>query len=358
MPITLNCPKCKKPFRVRDESVGLRVKCPNCQAILQVPASLAPASSVIPEVPPSNPDSPPTPPPVTSPRPMAQPVDATPPPPVGQQNEPYFLEVSPESGPPSLPPHPVPPGRPAPKPRSKSTEDPEPTPARSTRSERDRTSERDREHDREKPTRKTRIPDSDALQEFEAWKKVRGGLRWVQLGLVFALIAALRGFGEVVYLFATLSYVSLPKYNPDSKGLLGISGLDFGQEIAYGLSFIPLLLGYLFLLVGRMKCTAVPESARPRGLAGGTLFFTFIAFLGTIGFAIAVVGPKVADPQMPHYFKPVTLTVFIAFGLLAELWFVLYLGRSRVSGWQLKNLAGIWAFSAAHYVHHCRGLYR
>src|SRR5262245_36772277 len=44
MPITLNCPKCHKPFRVRDESIGGRVRCPSCGSVLQVPAALSPAS--------------------------------------------------------------------------------------------------------------------------------------------------------------------------------------------------------------------------------------------------------------------------------------------------------------------------
>ena len=44
MPITLNCPKCHKPFRVRDESIGGRVRCPSCGSVLQVPGALAPAS--------------------------------------------------------------------------------------------------------------------------------------------------------------------------------------------------------------------------------------------------------------------------------------------------------------------------
>ncbi|MBO0699974.1 MAG: hypothetical protein J2P46_16370, partial [Zavarzinella sp.] len=44
MPITLNCPKCHKPFRVRDESIGGRVRCPSCASVLQVPAALSPGS--------------------------------------------------------------------------------------------------------------------------------------------------------------------------------------------------------------------------------------------------------------------------------------------------------------------------
>src|SRR5258708_6352029 len=45
MPITLNCPKCHKPFRVRDESIGGRVRCPSCGSVLQVPSALSPASN-------------------------------------------------------------------------------------------------------------------------------------------------------------------------------------------------------------------------------------------------------------------------------------------------------------------------
>ena len=41
MPITLNCPKCHKPFRVRDESIGGRVRCPSCGAVLQVPCPVS-----------------------------------------------------------------------------------------------------------------------------------------------------------------------------------------------------------------------------------------------------------------------------------------------------------------------------
>ena len=45
MPITLNCPSCHKPFRVRDESIGGKVRCPSCGSVLQVPAALSPASN-------------------------------------------------------------------------------------------------------------------------------------------------------------------------------------------------------------------------------------------------------------------------------------------------------------------------
>jgi predicted Zn finger-like uncharacterized protein len=38
MPIQLNCPSCAAPFKVHDEHAGRRVKCPQCSAIVTVPA--------------------------------------------------------------------------------------------------------------------------------------------------------------------------------------------------------------------------------------------------------------------------------------------------------------------------------
>jgi hypothetical protein len=42
MPILLTCSQCQKTLKVRDELAGKRVKCPQCQAVLHVPASAAP----------------------------------------------------------------------------------------------------------------------------------------------------------------------------------------------------------------------------------------------------------------------------------------------------------------------------
>src|SRR5439155_21725084 len=52
MPITLGCTSCGKRFRARDESAGKKVKCPYCQAAVQVPTpeesdnAAAPTASV------------------------------------------------------------------------------------------------------------------------------------------------------------------------------------------------------------------------------------------------------------------------------------------------------------------------
>src|SRR4051794_30693722 len=39
MPITIACSQCDKKLKVPDNLVGKKVKCPSCQAIIQVPAA-------------------------------------------------------------------------------------------------------------------------------------------------------------------------------------------------------------------------------------------------------------------------------------------------------------------------------
>ena len=51
MPITLGCPSCGKRFRARDESAGKKVKCPYCQAAVQVPTPEESASAGAPTAP-------------------------------------------------------------------------------------------------------------------------------------------------------------------------------------------------------------------------------------------------------------------------------------------------------------------
>ena len=37
MPISLSCPECAKPLRVKDESAGKKIRCPSCETIILVP---------------------------------------------------------------------------------------------------------------------------------------------------------------------------------------------------------------------------------------------------------------------------------------------------------------------------------
>lgn len=40
MPIHVICPKCKKPLTAPDSMAGKKVKCPGCQAVMNVPAGI------------------------------------------------------------------------------------------------------------------------------------------------------------------------------------------------------------------------------------------------------------------------------------------------------------------------------
>jgi hypothetical protein len=39
MPITFSCPECFKAVKVKDELAGKTIKCPACQATINVPAA-------------------------------------------------------------------------------------------------------------------------------------------------------------------------------------------------------------------------------------------------------------------------------------------------------------------------------
>src|SRR5919201_1810397 len=44
MSIKFNCPKCRRPFNVKDQYAGKKAQCPDCKQIITVPAA-APAAA-------------------------------------------------------------------------------------------------------------------------------------------------------------------------------------------------------------------------------------------------------------------------------------------------------------------------
>ena len=268
MPITLNCPKCHKPFRVRDESIGGRVRCPSCGAVLQVPAALSPAShfgtgeepkSIVPS---------------TADRPVAEDVPRSIPgaPPDlmlgGAGNRDDVVDLGPPGGPP-LPappsikargPAPAPPPRQARQPASPPPPAPPPPsmPARAPRAER-----------RRDPVTLGAIP-----AEAGAWRSVRGGLGFIQFGLFLFSLVFLGVIGHGVW-------VALDQENAlkDGPGFLGKEGWPRWKEVMVAYTAIPITLGVLMLLLGRLRCGGAPRDAHARGLAMGAAFFTFLALV-------------------------------------------------------------------------------
>jgi predicted Zn finger-like uncharacterized protein len=327
MPMTLNCPKCRKPFRVRDDSAGMRVKCPTCGAVLQVPASLTPASmdSSKPGVEPV----PVAPTPAPEPPQHAAPIPA--PPPAGKPLPQFDNDA--EVGPQSLPPFPATRKRvdedadELPRPKSRRSIDPPPMPKKPAK----RSNERG----------DTRTETEKIIDEYVGWRKVKKGLGWLQFAFFLAMFPAIGQFGVAAYCrqteaqlpdnFATADLI--PKNQIQAKatreGLLGKHELSLWKEAeivyAYG---IP-LLAFLCALIGLLKCTNVPEIAKTRGVAGGTLFLTFIAFAAFAAYVaqmfLPIFGQKIPLPGETEY---ISWTVFVFIGLTAIGWLCIFLGQA------------------------------
>ncbi len=333
MPLTLNCPKCHKPFRVRDESVGGRVRCPSCGAVLQVPAALSPASSVGLDLPKDVPPGEMT----GAHRPMAEDVPrgqgtmndmmlggprgmdapatentagtALPSPPSikGGRGERSLPTAPPTNA--SLPSMPMP-----------------PVPSRV-------------------PTAPRPAPRGGKVQALPpdlayAWSKVRGGLGLIRWGLFLCLLPLVASLGHA-------AWIAFDPNTARGKGFLGRDDLDRVQEVMLAYTAIPLGLAALCLFFGRLKCGAAPADSHAKGLARGAAFFTFLGLL-SIGVYVAQTyfdaGSKAKVPPevLPHV-APIAWYLIFPSIALAELLTLLFVGQI---GWPVgrpslqKGVAG------------------
>lgn len=346
MPITLNCPKCHKPFRVRDESIGGKVRCPSCGAVLAVPESLASANSVfdMPHVD-INPAE------VTgSHRPVAEDVfgstqtvgtygAALPAPPSIKM--PSMPPAAPPSAPPRshLPVAPSPstfqPPRSASMPASPSTMQPPaaplppgpmptsanlnvswpatpPVPATSN------------------PTAKSGRPSAGA-----EWLGTLSGLGSIHLGILLLLI-------PVVGISA---HLVLAASNPeggfkDGPGMLGKENWPRWKEAMALYTGIPVGLAGLFLLFGRLQCLGVPSVSGAKSLAFLALLFNLIA-LGGIGALIASQFTELNLPPAVMLALPVAAIASALITDIATLFFVGQVGSSLGNGNTLGKVASV-----------------
>ena len=323
MPLTLNCPKCRKPFRVRDDAAGQKVRCPNCQAVLQVPGTPKPAEATTAATAPV--------PPVREPAPA-----------------------------PSPPTEPLSPRAAA---RARADEDDtqaaHPVLARDEDEEKDddtvRVPERGRGRhhraDREavdldeaaetaKPgpgrdktkkvaKRKPEEEPEDPEEVIDGWDRVYRGLGRVSIGLFLLLIPSIAYFAKAVM------YLMQGEEKKPEPGFLGISGMHLWDDIlllAIGGSG---LLAFLLLLLGRGACARAPRSSHAGGLAKGSLFFTLLTFIALGGAGAAYLMPKLGLIE-PVSGEITTITFLAAamFALIAEGWFGLFLAQI---GWPLDR---------------------
>lgn len=321
MPLTLNCPKCRKPFRVRDDSVGGRVKCPTCAAVLQVPANL---TSVPGDSSASHPAV------GASRRQGSESVPAR----TGKAGRAEsFLDDLPEPGPNAGPPSigaPMPATQPMKARRDESPErDSDREPVRRGRGAETGplpTSRKPAARPRSKSREADEILPEQIVEDAEGWRKVGKGLWWCQLAFFLALLPAIGNLAVVGY--AANAENKAPEKLTD-KGLLDKS-LTLWQEIGYAYLFIVPVLVYLIMFMGRLRLLNVPESARTRGTATGLVLLTFVSLAAFAAYACSVILPNVANQSLPSEVKSISWTVFIYFGLLTEAWYLIYLGQMGV----------------------------
>jgi len=187
-----------------------------------------------------------------------------------------------------------------------------------------------------KAAAKTRAPSGEEpesiVESAAGWKKVRAGLFWARLGIFLALLPAGAYFGVAIYCFQESG--DFPK-NVRMKGYLD-KGLSLWQEIQLAAVFGGGLLGYLLVMLGRKGCTRVPSVAKTKGMASGTLFLTFLAFLSFAAYGFVTVSPIFLDKKpIPAEYYPLIEKIswmsFIYVGLLAEAWFLLFCGQAGIA---------------------------
>ena len=115
------------------------------------------------------------------------------------------------------------------------------------------------------------------------WKAASSGLRWIQIAVVLFLIAAIANFGITAYA------VNGGQTLAERDGMLKWQNLSFLAEIRLASFVVPVVLGCLFLILGRFKVGAVPLSSCARGPAKLGAFFTLFAVGGFIAFAVILI---------------------------------------------------------------------
>jgi hypothetical protein len=174
-----------------------------------------------------------------------------------------------------------------------------------------------------------------------AWKKTRGGLGWVLFGLFWFALIGFVPFGKLVY---ERSVGPLP----DGEGWVKIDGyLNQGQDaivlnkreelnvLLYG---VPILLGGLAVVLGRLTAGAAPRNSGAKGLFA---FSGLFALLALAGFATWKVCERVAFREVAGYGW---WAAIVGTGV-SEFWFLLALGAAGATLRRPKAVRAVGVFA-------------
>ncbi len=309
MAITLNCPKCSKPFRVRDDVIGMRVKCPNCSAILQVPAALSPASLLISDVPPE---------------------------PMDMESPPSLLDAPGHGGRPLIPGH-------RPNIMNQGHAHPPEEDVRSTFNshsfEPPRPQNVPQMNNLPMPGARPTIPgpsptppmNSHASTNYigdtsaaasHAWGRVRSGLGYVRFGLILLLLP---GLAEIARLYLMENKPEM--FEPAKPGFLKFGSFNFWQEVRLLYVAAPVALGFLLILLGRTICLSAPGTSRTGRLAFASVLCTLLSMGGLALCAYAFLMPQLGKTEAMPEIQWLGAGLALVFGVMAEVWFSLFQGQ-------------------------------
>jgi hypothetical protein len=170
---------------------------------------------------------------------------------------------------------------------------------------------------RAKPARKQTDEMEDREQiadDASGWRGVRSGLRWIQFGVLSALLYRVGQLALTVFCYTYYNCLPEDVVNKP-EGLLGKKGVDLFQEFGDFTLFASALLFLFFASIGLLKCLRVPESARTKGTVFGTLLFLWISVAGFF-----VVNIHVLDRygELAPFPKEVTTIALQTFGRTGE----------------------------------------
>lgn len=326
MPITLNCPKCHKPFRVRDESIGGRVRCPSCGSVLQVPAALSPASNF--DEPPRGEAS------EDGSRPMAEavtgrvPTMASIPEPGGggPSSHEGVVDLRSSSAPLPVPPPSI---RASSLPTSRSADRPAPPVQLPTAPPK---------------TVGPAVPPRPLSDEEATWIGVRKGLGMIRMALFLFVLLILAAIGQAVW-----TVMDQDRAWSDKPGVMGKADWPLKKEVFVAYTLVLTVPAALLLLFGRMRCGGAPPEGHARGMALGAAFLTFVAIAGVAVFLVLSFydpGDKLKIPT--DKVRLTGLYAAIPSAVVADILTLLFIGQI---GWALrrpalqKSVAGFFVYA-------------
>lgn len=170
---------------------------------------------------------------------------------------------------------------------------------------------------------------SDVFATIPGWRRTRGGLFWVMLGLLMLTAPGIVGFAKAACLKGGVElpkgpgegWITIAGYvNTSEAGAIKLSKEELVDLVAYG---VPLVFGGLFLGFGRLTCGAAPRSSGAKGMFALSGLFTLIA-------VAALVGSVACFNLFPEEYPYTRYALLISLPA-AEFWFLTGLAVSGVT---------------------------